>query len=360
MAACTCSPSTLLGRVYPIQLDSHGGNTSYSPLRLGPAIPSFVPLSSSPPRSSVIAFWRRRKKRESHLATESPTPKKKTALDDFMGEEEEEEEEEFNEEGEEEDEEEAVEDALEAFFSQLEKDFNNHNPSEDDVEIKDEDVVRFQKEISQALGESGVELDEDGLNILGLGEEEDVIQLPQLRTWQMRKLAHVLKIGKRKASIKKLSEDVGLDRATVLEYLRNPPPSLLLMSDSLPDEPSPQAPTELESSEMGSSISTDAAEVKSKETEPEVKQQPRQKRHPVQQPYQKRLKRVQVETLQRVYSRTKRPTDEVISSIVHVTNLPRKVVVNWFEEKRNGDGIPHKPIIPARYQRQSVTRTVSR
>ncbi|XP_078177006.1 protein OVEREXPRESSOR OF CATIONIC PEROXIDASE 3-like isoform X2 [Carex rostrata] len=357
MAACICSPSNLLGRVYPIQLGSHGGRASYSPLRLGPAIPSFVPLSSSPSRSSVIAFWRRRKKKESHLATQSPSPKKKTALDDFMGEEEEEE---FNEEGEEEDEEEAAKDALEAFFSQLEKDFNNHNPLEDNEEIKDEDVVRFQKEISQALGESGVELDEDGLNLLGLGEEEDVIQLPQLRTWQMRKLARALKIGKRKASIKKLSEDVGLDRATVLEYLRNPPPSLLLMSDSLPDEPSPQTPTEPESSEMGSSISVDAAEVKSEETEPEVKQQPRQKRHPVQQPYQKRLKRMQVETLERVYSRTKRPTDEVISSIVHVTNLPRKVVVNWFEEKRNGDGIPHKPITPARYQRQSVTRTVSR
>lgn len=124
----------------------------------------------------------------------------------------EEEEEEFNEEveeedeeGEEEDEEEAAKDALEAFFSQLEKDFNNHNPSEDNEEIKDEDVVRFQKEISQALGDSGVELDEDGLNLLGLGEEEDVIQLPQLRTWQMRKLARALKIGKRKASVRSCS-----------------------------------------------------------------------------------------------------------------------------------------------------------
>lgn len=104
---------------------------------------------------------------------------------------------------------------------------------------------------------------------------------------------------------------MGLDRETVLEFLRNPPPNLLLLSDSLPDEPSPQPPTEPES-EMVSSLSTDGAEVELKETEPveskgtepEVKQEV----HQVQQPTQKRLKRGQVETLERVYSRSKRPT----------------------------------------------------
>lgn len=44
----------------------------------------------------------------------------------------------------------------------------------------------------------------------------------------------------------------------------------------------------------------------------------------------------------------------MISSIVQVTNLPRKKVVKWFEDKRNEDGIPehHQP-----YQR-SVSETV--
>ena len=30
----------------------------------------------------------------------------------------------------------------------------------------------------------------------------------------------------------------------------------------------------------------------------------------------------------------------MISSIVHVTNLPRKRVVKWFEDKRTEDGVP--------------------
>lgn len=30
----------------------------------------------------------------------------------------------------------------------------------------------------------------------------------------------------------------------------------------------------------------------------------------------------------------------IISSIVQVTNLPRKRVVKWFEDKRSEDGVP--------------------
>jgi hypothetical protein len=30
----------------------------------------------------------------------------------------------------------------------------------------------------------------------------------------------------------------------------------------------------------------------------------------------------------------------MISSIVHVTNLPRKRVVKWFEDKRSEEGVP--------------------
>lgn len=56
----------------------------------------------------------------------------------------------------------------------------------------------------------------------------------------------------------------------------------------------------------------------------------------------KRIKKVQVETLERVYRRTKRPTNAMISSIVHVTNLPRKRVVKWFEDKRTEDEVPDR------------------
>lgn len=30
----------------------------------------------------------------------------------------------------------------------------------------------------------------------------------------------------------------------------------------------------------------------------------------------------------------------MISSIVHVTNIPRRRVVKWFEDKRAEDGVP--------------------
>lgn len=32
--------------------------------------------------------------------------------------------------------------------------------------------------------------------------------------------------------------------------------------------------------------------------------------------------------------------NSMVSSIVHVTNIPRKRVVKWFEDKRAEDGVP--------------------
>ncbi|PON70111.1 Octamer-binding transcription factor [Parasponia andersonii] len=55
---------------------------------------------------------------------------------------------------------------------------------------------------------------------------------------------------------------------------------------------------------------------------------------------QKRLKKLDIQTLEYVYRRTKRPTNTMIDSIVHVTNLPRKRIVKWFEEKRAEEGVP--------------------
>ncbi|CAI0416722.1 unnamed protein product [Linum tenue] len=66
---------------------------------------------------------------------------------------------------------------------------------------------------------------------------------------------------------------------------------------------------------------------------------------------QKRLKKVHVQTLERVYRRTKRPT----VSIVHVTNLPRKRVVKWFEDKRTEEGVPEQ----RQPYRRSIHETVS-
>lgn len=34
----------------------------------------------------------------------------------------------------------------------------------------------------------------------------------------------------------------------------------------------------------------------------------------------------------------------MVSSIVHLTNLPRKRVVKWFEDKRAEDGVPEQRV----------------
>lgn len=41
----------------------------------------------------------------------------------------------------------------------------------------------------------------------------------------------------------------------------------------------------------------------------------------------------------------------MISSIVHVTNIPRKTVIKWFEDKRTEEGVPDQRLP---YQRSIV------
>lgn len=91
-----------------------------------------------------------------------------------------------------------------------------------------------------------------------------------------------------------------MDRGLVIELLRNPPPKLLLMSDSLPDE----APSKPQVEEIEPSPVVD--EVDATETKPQMD-------IPIhvmsaEWSTQKRLKKVQLETLERIYLRSKRPT----------------------------------------------------
>ncbi|KAL9338815.1 hypothetical protein Peur_067830 [Populus x canadensis] len=65
----------------------------------------------------------------------------------------------------------------------------------------------------------------------------------------------------------------------------------------------------------------------------------------------KRLKKVHADTPERVYRRTRRPT----LTTLHVTNLPRKRVVEWFEDKRAEDSVPEH----RRAFQRSVPETVS-
>lgn len=109
--------------------------------------------------------------------------------------------------------------------------------------------------------------------------------------------------------IKSLAAELCLDRAVVLEYLRDPPPNLLLMSAALPDKPAPTiVEPEPESMEIvPAETIIDAAEP-TDTAKPEGKV--KVPIHVMQSQWsaQKRLKKVQVETLERVYRRSKRPT----------------------------------------------------
>lgn len=108
--------------------------------------------------------------------------------------------------------------------------------------------------------------------------------------------------------IKNLAADVCLDRAVVLKLLRDPPPKLLLMSATLPDKP--VSPILEPESEPLVKVSSDAAaEAKQPKSKVEVPV------HDMQSSWsgRKRLKKVQVRTLERIYARTKRPTVSDIS-----------------------------------------------
>ncbi|XWS27209.1 hypothetical protein CRYUN_Cryun26dG0095200 [Craigia yunnanensis] len=291
-------------------------------------------LSSQSPRPSTLVFSRRR---NNTPATTSSVKKKKVKRvkkglveeNDFDG------------------------DPFEALFNQLEEDLKNDNSDmeddDDDDEIREEDVDRLATELAEALEDFDFEAFTSTPDDAEEKEEEEEERPVKLKNWQFRRLAAALKVGRRKTSIKILAAELCLDRAVVLELLREPPPELLMLSATLPDEPVKREPV----------LETKHIETVAFETTVDiVKREPKVKEpvHVMQHRWsaQKRLKKVQVETLEKVYRRSKRPTNAMISSIVQVTNLPRKRVVKWFEDKRNEDGIPkhHQPY------RRSVSETV--
>ncbi|KAK4755887.1 hypothetical protein SAY87_009644 [Trapa incisa] len=249
-------------------------------------------------------------------------------------------------------------DAFEALFKQLEEDLKNDEDlsfDDDDVEISEEDFSKLENELKGALGDGDdIEMfDDTGDSIEECEDDEDIERPVKLKRWQLRRLASALKTGRRKTNIKSLASELGLDRVIVLKLLRDPPPNLLMMSATLPDEPEqillvPQ---------------TDAVELVREKTMVEVAESVPETKvaapvHVMHQRWssQKRLKKVQVETLQRVYRRTKRPTNAMISSIVQVTSLPRKRIVKWFEDRRAEDGVPDQRVP---YQRPEPETTPS-
>jgi hypothetical protein len=94
--------------------------------------------------------------------------------------------------------------ALEALFKQLEEDLEND--VDDNDEISEEDMARFEQELADAIGDAGSADDSAGDLFSGVGESGDDEKLdgseqPELKSWQLRRLARALKIGRRKTSV---------------------------------------------------------------------------------------------------------------------------------------------------------------
>ncbi|KFK25397.1 hypothetical protein AALP_AA8G109100 [Arabis alpina] len=317
--------------------------------------PCVLSLPIHHPSRSVLVFARgKNRKGFGTSSSSSPSPnknnKKRFERDDNGG-------------GEEED------DPFEALFNMLEEDLKDD--SVDDKELTEEELDALAAELAEALGVGGD--DEDDIDLFGSDvvdvvdddddedegdddvvdedevgdddddDDDDEDERPsKLKNWQLRRLAYALKAGKRKTSIKTLAAELCLDRAYVLELLRDPPPKLLMLSATLPDEKPPvPAPENSSPDPIPEESSSSGEDVVAVEPEEKVKDEAV---HVMQQTWssKKRVKKAHIETLEKVYRRSKRPTNAVVSSIVQVTNLPRKRVLKWFEDRRAEDGVPEK------------------
>ncbi|KAL6579455.1 hypothetical protein OROMI_009671 [Orobanche minor] len=245
------------------------------------------------------------------------------------------------------------EDAFEALFHQLEKDLQNEetnvNDGRDD-DTSEEKLAELEQELAEALADDEL-LDALNLAVREETENEDEEEMPiKLKNWQLKRLAYALKNGRRKTSIKNLAADLCLDRAVVIKLLRDPPPNLVMLSDTLPDKPTSTNLNLVEKPVETFPLETITPTAKREEVKEKVPV------HVMQSSWsaRKRLKKVQVETLEQVYRRTKRPTNAMIGSIVHVTNLPRKKVVKWFEDKRSEEGVPEHRLPYRRFASESV------
>ena len=104
------------------------------------------------------------------------------------------------------------EDAFEALFGMLEEDLKSDDLSmgdgdDEDGDLSEKDLEKLQRELEEALGVGGD--DDDGVEMISSagydvedddGEEEEE-RPAMLKNWQLRRLARVLKIGRRKTGV---------------------------------------------------------------------------------------------------------------------------------------------------------------
>lgn len=73
-------------------------------------------------------------------------------------------------------------------------------------------MARLEQELAEALGDGDYGDESSGDSLSGSDnldntDDSDEIEAPKLKNWQIRRLARALKIGKRKTSVKRLTQN---------------------------------------------------------------------------------------------------------------------------------------------------------
>lgn len=289
------------------------------------------------------------------------------------------------------------EDAWESLFQQLEKDLENDTEDVGDEDITEEDMVNFERELDMVVRDlssassidTADDLNNDDLNNVVRADSKDMLEQfdngddeednvfddedeendedfsdddfeeprkVSLQRWQLKKLAAAAELGRRKVNIKSLAAELQLDRDDVLYFLKSPPPELLMIAHEVDEDTSEDEEEEVYDEEDNHADETDESLVEkvsnvSQEASTtndnfpfnDIKDTRKRNYGPRDWIKGKRLQKVHITTLERVYRRTKRPTNAMVESLVQVTNLPRRRILEWFEERRSISGTNDPP-----------------
>ncbi|CAI7932695.1 unnamed protein product [Closterium sp. NIES-54] len=179
------------------------------------------------------------------------------------------------------------------------------------------------------------------------GAREGARREVQLQRWQLKKLALAVQKGRRHINVKALAAEAHLPRRDVLAFLRHPPDIYALFPD-LPSPSTPPAPGEGAGEQEAAVVAQSGAAGAQGEgrgvgekgggegkgadrlgmsEEGKKEWQERWKKG-------KRIRQEHLSTLEAVYQRSKYPTNAVVANLVSVTHLPRRRILQWFEDRR--------------------------
>ncbi|CAG9464268.1 unnamed protein product [Pedinophyceae sp. YPF-701] len=169
---------------------------------------------------------------------------------------------------------------------------------------------------------------------MAAAREKDSFNYGMLQPWQVRQLKKAFFAGKRNVSIKRLSGDLGLHRDDVISWLKDygELPEAVHASDKHALEAEEQAVKERKAilAETRRQKQVEHEKDAGKKTFFELRDEGLIGR--------KRINPTIERTLETVYEKTSRPSDEILRSLWDLHKVPRQDVIAWFEARREADG----------------------